>query len=60
VAELKGKFGEHEVDAETNPGAAGIFDVYLGDELIYSKNKTGTFPRYREIPDLISQRRFES
>jgi selT/selW/selH-like putative selenoprotein len=31
------------------PGAAGIFDVIVDDELIYSKKQTGRFPTDNEI-----------
>ena len=55
MAELQAKFGD-EVQTELIKGDRGIFDVTLDGELIYSKFKTGSFPRYREIPALITER----
>jgi len=41
AAKLKDEFG---IDATLIAGAGGIFDVCLGDELVYSKHQTGRFP----------------
>ena len=32
------------MEAELVAGGGGIFDVHLGDELVYSKLETGSFP----------------
>lgn len=55
MAELQAKFAG-QVEVELIAGDRGIFDVTLDGALIYSKFKTGSFPRYREVPDLITQR----
>ena len=60
MAELKDKFGEKEVSAQLIEGAGGTFDVEVDGKLLYSKHKTGTFPRYREIVDIIEKMRLES
>lgn len=53
VAELKASFGEAAIEAELVQGAGGIFDVAIDGKLIYSKHKSGQFPRYREIVSLV-------
>lgn len=35
-------------------GRGGIFDVKIGDELIYSKHQTGEFPEDKLILDRIA------
>ena len=54
------KFGVNEVKSELIEGAGGVFDVEVDGKLLYSKHKTGSFPRYREIVDLIEKIRLES
>jgi len=36
------------------PGSGGVFDVTLGDRLIYSKKETGRFPQPREVEKLLA------
>ena len=31
------------------PSSGGVFEVVLNDELIYSKKKTGEFPKFEEL-----------
>lgn len=50
---MKARFGEANVDAELIAGAGGIFDVEIDGKLLYSKHKTGQFPRYREIVSIV-------
>lgn len=57
MAELTDKFGP--IKTELIEGANGVFDVEVDGQLVYSKHKTGTFPRYREIIDLIEQKRVD-
>lgn len=55
MAELEAKYpGEAEV--ELIEGDRGAFEVQLDGELIYSKLQTGRFPRYAEVPALITER----
>ena len=56
MAELQAKYSG-EVETELIEGDRGAFEVTLDGELIYSKLQTGRFPRYAEIPALITERR---
>ena len=56
MAELQAKY-PGEVETELIKGDRGAFEVTLDGELIYSKFETGRFPRYAEIPALITERR---
>ncbi len=38
------------------PSGGGVFEVSLGDELIFSKKKLGRFPENSEIDDILEQR----
>lgn len=38
------------------PSSGGVFEVSLGDELIFSKKKLGRFPENSEIDDALEQR----
>ncbi|NKB32900.1 MAG: hypothetical protein GKR91_07360 [Pseudomonadales bacterium] len=49
-AEIKQAVGE---DATLIPGGGGIFDVKVGDTLIFSKHKLGRFPIDGEIAELL-------
>lgn len=53
AAELEKGLG---VKARLVPGSNGIFDVKVGDELVYSKDQTGTFPRLGEVLEILKPR----
>lgn len=55
MAEIQAKFAD-QVQVELIEGDRGAFRVTLDGEQIYSKRETGHFPRYREIPALITER----
>ena len=57
MAELQRYFDDEKVDVQLVEGDKGIFDVVVDGDLLFSKFKTGEFPRYREIPKLIVARR---
>jgi len=38
------------------PKSRGIFEVYVDDQLIFSKQELDRFPEKKEIPDLIRKR----
>ena len=42
-----------EVSPELIKGRDGVFEVRLGDELIFSKRATGRFPSPGEVEDLL-------
>jgi selenoprotein W-related protein len=56
VAELESKFAKEGLTTVLVGGDRGIFDVVVDGEKIYSKHQTGAFPRYGEIPALITER----
>jgi len=43
------------VRAELIKGRDGVFEVRLGDELIYSKSDTGRFPEGGEVEALLEK-----
>ena len=38
------------------PGTGGIFEVWIGDQLIWSRREQGRFPEAKEIKQLIRDR----
>jgi selenoprotein W-related protein len=38
------------------PGTGGIFEVWLGDQVIWSRNEQGRFPEAKEVKQLIRDR----
>ncbi len=38
------------------PGSGGTFDIYLGEELIYSRKEQGRFPESKELKQLVRDR----
>ena len=38
------------------PSGGGVFEVSLGDDLIFSKKKEGRFPENSEIDEMLEQR----
>jgi selenoprotein W-related protein len=53
AASLKKSFG---IDAELIRGSGGVFDVTLDGELIFSKHRSGRFPKNEEVVRLINER----
>ena len=45
-ATIKKKFG---VQAKLVESSGGVFEVYQNDKLIFSKKKTGKFPKDKEV-----------
>ena len=35
-------------------GGGGVFDITIGDELVFSKKKTGRFPTDEEVAAMIA------
>ena len=44
------------IDADVVPDSGGVFDVILGDCLVFSKHEAGRFPYSKEIVRLIKNR----
>ena len=38
------------------PGSGGIFQIRIGDELVYDKKNTGRFPKPGEARELVAAR----
>lgn len=38
------------------PGTGGIFEVRIGDELIWSRKEKGRFPEIKELKQLVRDR----
>jgi selT/selW/selH-like putative selenoprotein len=51
--QIKNAFDDAEINLEK--GDKGIFDIYLGKLLVFSKDASGRFPEDQEIIDLIKQ-----
>jgi predicted Rdx family selenoprotein len=41
---------------EVIPGANGIFDVHVDDELVFTKAMLGRYPRPEEVAPLVGER----
>jgi predicted Rdx family selenoprotein len=56
--EIKLQFGDKNVEVEYQPSEfTGIFDVYLDNDLVYSKIKqTGRLPHPGEVEKILSER----
>ena len=54
--ELLMTFAEELDEVALRPGSGGVFDVYLDDELLYSKKVTGKFPESAELKQSIRDR----
>ena len=50
AAELKENV---EMESELVEKSGGIFEVYLNDELVFSKNELGRFPNEGEVLELV-------
>jgi len=52
---LQARYGS-DVETELIVGSGGQFEIELDGTTIYSKKKTGAFPRYGEIPLTIDMK----
>ncbi len=52
---LKDAFKE-DVDISLDPGSTGIFDVYVGQELVFSKYKELRFPSVDEVKAMVESK----
>lgn len=50
---IESRFG---VRPQLIKGRNGVFELTLGNELLYSKKKTGRFPEPGEVEDLLGSR----
>jgi selenoprotein W-related protein len=54
--ELLTTFEEELTEVALRPGTGGIFEVRLGDELIWSRKEKGRFPEIPELKQLVRDR----
>lgn len=54
--ELLMTFGEDLGEVALIPGGGGIFEVHLGDDLLWSKKGQGRFPDSKELKQLVRDR----
>jgi selenoprotein W-related protein len=53
VDQLLGEF-EHSLDSITLiPSSGGVYEVIVGDDLVYSKKETGRHAEYEEVAEPI-------
>ncbi len=56
MAEIQRLYGD-SVSCTVEKGDRGVFDVLVGDDLVFSKHQRGRFPSNHEITDAIDARR---
>lgn len=54
--ELLTTFESELGEVALRPGTGGVFDVYVGDELIWSRKEQGRFPDIKELKQLVRDR----
>ncbi len=52
AAEIKKELG---IDSEIVRGSGGRFDVTVDEQQIWSKHDTGTFPREKDIVEMLKK-----
>ncbi len=56
MAEIQRLYGD-SMSCTLEKGDRGVFDVLVGDDLVFSKHQRGRFPSNHEITDAIDARR---
>ena len=54
--EMLTTFSEELGEVALIPGTGGIFEIRLGDELLWSRKERGRFPEMREIKQMVRDR----
>lgn len=54
--EMLTTFSEELGEVALIPGTGGIFEIRLGDELLWSRKDKGRFPELREIKQMVRDR----
>lgn len=54
--ELLTTFEKELGEVALRPGSGGVFDVRVGDDLIWSRRETGRFPEAKELKQLVRDR----
>lgn len=45
-----------EIDVTLSPGPSGLFEVWLGDERLFSRAEAGRFPEPKELKQMVRDR----
>ncbi|MDY6980046.1 MAG: SelT/SelW/SelH family protein [Pseudomonadota bacterium] len=54
--ELLTTFDEEITDLTLKPGKGGIFQIWVNEELVWSRQETGRFPELKELKQLVRDR----
>ncbi|MES1992942.1 MAG: SelT/SelW/SelH family protein [Pseudomonadota bacterium] len=54
--ELLMTFGQDLAEVALRPGTGGVFEIRLGDELLWSRAREGRFPEAKEIKQRLRDR----
>ena len=54
--ELLTTFDEEITDLTLKPGKGGIFQIWVNDELVWSRQEAGRFPEIKELKQLVRDR----
>ena len=52
---LKSEFGSQVEPVTLQPSSGGVFDVQIGDKVVYSKFETGRFPNAEDVAAIKKQ-----
>ena len=52
---LKSEFGSQVEPVTLQPSSGGVFDVRVGDRVVYSKFETGRFPNAADVEAIKGQ-----
>jgi selenoprotein W-related protein len=56
ASEILNRFGLDGVSVTLVPGKNGIFDVYVDNEMVFSRYKEKRFPEHQEIIEQVDKR----
>lgn len=54
--ELCFTFGEELAEVALLPASGGVFEVFVGEELIWARSREGRFPEPKELKQLVRDR----
>ncbi len=56
MADVLGEYGAQIESWTLVPGSGGVHEIYIDDELVFSKKETGRHPTAGEIRQAIAER----
>jgi selenoprotein W-related protein len=54
--ELLSTFSDELAEVALRPGSGGVFEVRVGDDLVWSRQAQGRFPEIKELKQLVRDR----